>query len=173
MQIGHPSRVAIEYEIDSILPSEGVVWIYGRFRLWLAGAPVGDWMQEATLTELAALLDHIRANHARRVIAGVEGLTAVELFEQIDRALYQDDERTDDELQQDTILYAGTSVIPDADVLQAWRGYLVRMGTMERLVWRNVQEPGAPVCSLELGAGELDHVFEEFSIRIQKAQSVA
>lgn len=56
MKFGNYSEFAIEFELDE---SYGGEWLYGKYRYWIKGKPVGDYDLGTSLRDILFLMKTI------------------------------------------------------------------------------------------------------------------
>jgi hypothetical protein len=76
MIVGNRQRFAIDAEPED--PVDG--WIFGRFRFWLGGVPVGNWDDAADLLGCVKWLEDFTSKPRDRLEPKVHGLSATELI---------------------------------------------------------------------------------------------
>jgi hypothetical protein len=153
--IGDPSRFAIEYELDE---NHGGVWTYGRFCYWCGGRRVGDYELGASLRDVLFQLEQLVKHYERlRANPRFDAMSASTVFHTLHAAFCRD-------IDDDTFALAAEEqwrrheVIPNVDVFDDWKGFLVEDERAARLVF--ARAPYDEVTELVLKPGEFDFVLD-------------
>ena len=158
MIVGNAERFAIETE-----PMDRVSgWILGRFRFWLCGRPIGNWEDAADLKGCARWLEDFATVPRDRHEAGLEVLSAEEVFKAVyDPVMASDIERANhlggirDAYSRFHISYLGMSSFEAFDVL-----LLFAADGSERCLWRDARNGEMGEC--RLAQGEMEKIAAEF-----------
>ncbi|BBU62441.1 hypothetical protein MSC49_23760 [Methylosinus sp. C49] len=152
---GDPNRFAIEHELDE---NHGGVWMYGSFCYWCGGRRVGDYELGASLRDVLFQLEQLAKYYERlRANPRFDSMSASAVFHTLHTAFYGE---TDD----DTFALAAEEqwrrheVIPNVDVFDNWKGFLVESERAARLIF--ARAPHVEVTELALNSGEFDSILD-------------
>jgi hypothetical protein len=153
--VGDPSRFAIEYELDE---DHGGLWLFGRFCFWCGGAQVGNYELGASLRDVLFQLEQLVKYYERlRANPRFGAMSASAVFHTLDTALYRDIDTDTFELAAEE-QWRRHKVVPNIDVFDGWKGYLVEDEQTARLIF--ARDPYVDVMELSLKPGEFDAVLE-------------
>jgi hypothetical protein len=100
MQFGDPSSFAIQCVHEPIPNEKG--WVFGRMCVWADGQRLGDIEEPACMLNVTAFhLSGVVERLPSLEEPAFASLSDTELFELLDRALYEDDDRTLEEVEAD------------------------------------------------------------------------
>lgn len=161
--IGDPSRFAIEYELDE---NHGGVWMYGSFCYWCGGRRVGDYELGASLRDVLFQLEQLVKYYERlRANPRFVSMSASAVFHTLHTAFYG-------EIDDDAFELAAKEqwrrhkIIPNVDIFDDWKGYLVEDERAARLLL--ARAPYDEVTELALKPGEFDSVVDAALVALGK-----
>lgn len=140
MLFGHPGTFAIECHHEPIDNDRGQV--FGRMAVTAGNHRLGHideprCMLNVTAGHLAAVVDRL----ATLDEAAFHRLSDAELFQALDRALYADDDRSDDEVTADAERHARFDFLTNGgESFDHTKSFLVTQGDELRLVFRDRQD---------------------------------
>lgn len=157
MIVGNKKSFAIEAQPQELVGS----WLFGRFRFWLCGVPVGNWEDAADLKGCARWLREFSEDSRNRYEQGLFELSAEEVFSRIydpvmprgvqDEAIPQ----VEDAYSRFHISHLGMSSFERFDIL-----LLKDECGAERCLWREVSCRNFKDCRLD--RDEMERVAREF-----------
>ena len=93
---------------------------------------------------------------------------AADIFETINRALYIDDGRSDEQVKLDWQKYSVFIATPRAlDVFDGVKAFLIEDGNRGRFIWKETEDSDGDVREAKLREGEFDDALETFLQEIQ------
>lgn len=163
MIIGDKGRFAAEFELDA---DDGGAWMYGKFRFWVEGAPLGDYDLGTSLRDVLFGLTRVVKDNGRRRHEALFELPADTAFTTLDRALYGGPDSPDEGRALEE-RWGRFELGLCVDALDGWRMYLIEKAGRYKVVYRRPDEDGAVRQAL-LDAREVDAVlarlFEELDL---------
>jgi hypothetical protein len=87
MIIGEKSCFAVEWDVVSTFDN----FVYGHFRFWIEGEPIGDWNEEAVLGVLIHSATVFLKFKGKRHLAAAECMNSEQLWCYVDRYSHSDD----------------------------------------------------------------------------------
>jgi hypothetical protein len=161
--IGEPSQFAIQYEIDRSQPIETQRdWLLGWLCFWANGDQIGDYKLGGSLVVAAGLLSEITKWRGQRCDPALAQLSDEALFNAIHDALYVDRGQTLEEAQRDSERYSKFLALPEFEVFNDWKAFVLENELHARYVWKNVAAGASRVGHVILRLGEFDLVVEQF-----------
>lgn len=137
MRFGRPSAFAIDCHHDPIGNDRG--WVFGRMAIVASGQQLGDidkpgCMLNVTAGHLAAVVERLASLDE----AAFRPLSDAEVFHRLDRALYLDDDRSDDEVRADAERYTTFDFLTNGgESFDHTKSFLVAEDDELRLVFRD------------------------------------
>jgi Immunity protein 42 len=169
---GRQKRFAVEYDLlnsqsirdmfrlEPIGQADEAHWLFGHLCLWVAGSRVGDCASVTALTvALATINGQLLRHRGERFDPDLMDRPAARAFQIIDSAIYSSNPPTKDRAHRPADYYYRFVALPDLDVFDHWKAYLVEDQRSARYLWR---DPDGNVKEAQLGAGEVDSAFESF-----------
>jgi hypothetical protein len=161
--VGQPERFAIEAEPE--LPAGD--WIYGRFRFWLGGLPVGNWEDSADLKGCVSWLREFATVLRDRYEPRLWNLAPAEVFGLVFDPVMGPTGIANPAKQpiphafsRFHISHLGMSSFDKFDLV-----LLKDEEGAERCLWRNAEAPGIHEC--RLSRNEMEDVAEKFCRRFE------
>jgi hypothetical protein len=168
MMIGSRERFAIEYAYVRGWVTEGQKWLYGHICFWAGGKRLGDFDDTVTLGVAIAEGNHILSHRGTRCDPELMSKSAQESFRIMDNALYEDDERTLEEIEADGAKYWRFAVHALTEAFDRWKVYLVEDELRARLIWRQLHDDDCTVHEAILLPGEFDDILEAVVQELQR-----
>jgi hypothetical protein len=162
MIVGNKDRFGIEFELDAAkLADEKLIdWQFGRIRWWCGGQEVGRYEPDTSLRDVSLEAMRFLTNGGKRRQESLMKATTTEAVQILVEALYNDDGRSDEEVEAADELYRPFIVKPQVDVFDAWDIFLIEGDDRARLIWRRVTDTESRECPLT--PGEFDRVLTQF-----------
>jgi hypothetical protein len=141
-------------------------WIFGRFRMVLAGQPLGDWEDAVVLLAVRNWWAELIERDVSRWEPELDGLGARERFTLIYESVYGDHGPHDQGRYRFDIAHIGMSAF------DPWYVFLVEPpdGGAQQVLWRAL-DPAAPVHEARLPAGALQAAGRAFVADIDRPPS--
>jgi len=149
---GDPTSFAVEYEMSEEPHRE---WMYGRVCYWCKGSRVGDFSSETSLRDVLFQLERMGCDDGQRASDRFDSAPALEVFRLLDGALYGP-ERPELAIDPEVVeseQWARHKIIPELDVFDDWKGFLVETGRGDRLLLS--QGPHSDVVEVVIESGKV------------------
>jgi len=149
---GDKLRFAAESDLAS---DPGGPWMFGRLRFWCGGLTVGDFDLGTSLRDALFQLETVERYCRRRQSVRFAGTAAVQVFHLLDAALYGKWD-IDNHMLAEQEEWARFNVLPDLDVFEGWKVFLLETPTAGRLILSPA--PYEAVGEVAVAPGEVDSV---------------
>jgi hypothetical protein len=168
MIIGCRERFAIEYVYARGWVTKGQTWLYGHICFWARGKRLGDFEDTYTFGVVIAQGRYILRYRGTRCDPELMSKSAQESFRIMDNALYEDDERTLEEIKADGEKYWKFAVHILTEAFDRWKVYLVEDEYRARLIWGQLHDDDYTVDEAGLLPGEFDDILETVVRELQR-----
>jgi len=149
--VGDKGRFAVEYDVN---PDPGGVWLFGRMCFWIFGRQIGQFSLGLSLRDALFELEHLLRDGGRRRNPRLFGLSARQIADVLDDALYLGQNAEYESVATDE-QWARNNVTMSLDVFSGWKLFLIEQGDVARLV---VLRSNQEVEEFQLNEGEFDSV---------------
>ncbi len=158
----HSCSLEFEIDINRTMPN----WLVGTVSLFVSGRQIGG-VAEEVLLPLRPAFERIANRRAQRADIDLYSMDAQSAIQQVERALFVDDSRTDAEVAADSARYTPFVVLPPH--VATWRGWfaiLVEWGNDARFVY---SDPSGAINAIELNAGVSERALDQFVVKLATA----
>jgi hypothetical protein len=152
MTIGDQTRFAIRFEI-----LDSSTWKNGKFEFIANGKSIGNYDRGTSIEVAIAGLKRLLLRSSQRANGRLFSLTATEAISTVHRALFEDDGRTDDEIERDSRTFSAFHVSGFCDSFDDWFCILIENEEVGRLIWSEFAKLSKPM-EVVLEHGEFDAV---------------
>ena len=149
---GEKSRFAVEFDLDD---APGGEWMFGRICYFCDRNQLGDYVLGTSLRDVLFQLERIHCDAGRRSNPRLFAMPTEPLFRLLDSSLFGDQARSGDD-RADEEQWARHSILPEVDVFETWKAFLVEDEESARLIVAQLHTD--KIVELRLRHGEVDAV---------------
>jgi hypothetical protein len=167
--IGNTATFGIEYSTSTTHIADHEKWVYGHFCFWAKSNRVGNADEICTLNDAVIPIRNLTKNRGKRFFPELMLQSSTVIFETINRALYVDDDRSDEQVKSDWEKYSVCIATPiGLDVFDGVKAFLIEDGRQGRFVWKETTSEGE-IQESKLRRGEFDDALETFLQELEMA----
>lgn len=151
--LGDKTQFAVEYEVTQSFGP----YLYGNMCYWIKGVQIGDYNQEATLSDMFWDIQHLVGDNGKRAHTELFGLKTEELFYRLNSTLFGKGNKQYNKIGEEET-WARFNICINIDIFYAYKIFMVEQGDKARIVFSDQNEI---LHGYYIQKGIVDEVFEQ------------